>query len=67
MRQYRLYELDEQNRVFKPARWIDADNDGVATEVAAGLLDGRAIEIWEGTRIVICLKPGKPERVSVAN
>ena len=67
MRQYRLYELDEHSRVFKPALSIDADNDGMATEMATVLLDARAIEIWEGRRIVICLKPVKPRRVSVAN
>ena len=67
MRQYRLYKLDERSRVFKPAISIDADNDGMATEMATGLLDGHAIEIWEGRRIVVCLKPVKPQRVSVAN
>ena len=67
MRQYQLYELDEHSRVFKPALSIDADNDGMATEMATVLLDARAIEIWEGRRIVICLKPAKPQRVSVAN
>ena len=67
MRQYQLYELDEHSRVFKPALSIDADNDGMATEMATVLLDARAIEIWEGRRIVICLKPAKTQRVSVAN
>jgi hypothetical protein len=67
LRQYRLYELDERSRVFKPAISIDADNDGVATEMASVLLDARTIEIWEGRRIVICLKPAKPQCVSVAN
>jgi hydroxylamine reductase (hybrid-cluster protein) len=67
LRQYRLYELDYRSRVFKPAIWIDADNDSMATEVATALLDERAIEIWEGRRIVSCLKPDKRKRVSVAN
>ena len=67
MRQYRLYELDERSRVFRPTTSIDADNDGMATEMAAVLLDARAIEIWQGRRIVVCLKPDKPRRVSVAN
>jgi hypothetical protein len=67
LRQYRLYELDERSRVFKPAISIDADNDGVATEMASVLLDARAIEIWEGRRIVVCLKPVKPKGVSAAH
>jgi hypothetical protein len=67
LRQYRLYELDERSRVFRPTTSIDADNDGMATELATGLLDARAIEIWEGRRIVVCLRPVKPNRVSVAN
>jgi len=67
LRQYLLYELDEQSRVFKPAKSIDADNDGMAAEVAAGLLAERAIEIWQESRIVTCLKPVKSKRVSVAS
>ena len=67
MRQYQLYELDEHSRVFKPALSIDADNDGMATEMATVLLDARAIEIWEGRRIVVCLKPVKPKYVRGAN
>jgi hypothetical protein len=39
----------------------------MATEMASVLLDARAIEIWEGRRIVVCLKPVKPKGVSAAH
>jgi hypothetical protein len=67
LRQYWLYELDERSRVFRASTSIDADDDGMAAEMAAGLLNQRAIEIWEGRRIVSRLKPIKPKPASVAN
>jgi hypothetical protein len=43
---YRVYVLNERNRISGQAQFVDAINDERGIEMAAQLLDGRAIEIW---------------------
>jgi hypothetical protein len=56
---YRVYVLNERNRISGPAQFVDAINDERAIEMAGQLLDGRAIEIWERDRLVFRLTPNK--------
>jgi hypothetical protein len=56
---YRVYILNERNRISGPAQFVDAINDERAIELAAQLLDGRAIEVWERDRLVFRLTPNK--------
>jgi hypothetical protein len=55
---YRLYVLNERNRIFGPAQLVNAVNDERAIE-AAQLLDERAIELWEDDRLVFRVTPNK--------
>jgi hypothetical protein len=57
--EYRVYVLNERNRISGPAQFVDAINDDRAIEMAAQLLDGRAIEIWERDRLVFRVTPNK--------
>jgi hypothetical protein len=56
---YRLYALNERNRIFAPARQISAVDDERAIEMTAGFPDGRAIELWQQDRLVFRLTPNK--------
>ena len=49
---YRVYVLDEDLRIFCPAEFVAAVNDETALEMAARLLVGKVIELWDGTRLV---------------
>jgi hypothetical protein len=46
---YRVYPLDRSGHI------LNCDSDGTATEQAKRLVDSRAIEVWDGDRLVICL------------
>jgi hypothetical protein len=55
--QYRLYLLDGTNAVTRPARIVDADSDEYAIELATQLLNGHALELWSGSRLLVRLNP----------
>ena len=55
MANYRLYGLDEVNKVAS-GEWIEADDDERAIEVAKQLMDGHDCELWQRTRLVARLK-----------
>ena len=57
--EYRVYVLDEFDRVFHPAQYLEALNDHLAIEMATRLLDRRPIEVWRGVRLIARLKPDK--------
>jgi len=48
---YRLYCLDGVGKVAT-AEWIEADDDQDAIELAHGMMDGMACELWSGKRLV---------------
>jgi hypothetical protein len=54
---YRAYILTNDNYVRAPPTIITAPNEREAVEEASHLLDGTAIEIWCGNRLVARLEP----------
>jgi hypothetical protein len=46
MRDYRIYFIDEQNRVFSPPAIAQCEDDEQAVEHAKQLLNGQPLEIW---------------------
>jgi hypothetical protein len=61
---YRLYALNERNRIFGPARRICAIDDERAIEMTPGFPDGRAIELWQADRLVFRVTPNKSNPIS---
>jgi translation initiation factor IF-1 len=57
MHEYRIYTLNDNNRIAGPAEVIACDDDMEAIARAKRLLDGHDVEIWRGDRVVIRLKP----------
>jgi hypothetical protein len=49
LKPYRVYELDKNNRIFRPAQFVDADEAAIG--IASNLF-GCAIEIWQENRFV---------------
>jgi hypothetical protein len=57
--EYRLYALNERNRIFGSARQISAINDETAIEMTPQFPNGRAIELWQADRLVFRLTPNQ--------
>jgi hypothetical protein len=49
---YRLYRLDEANKVVS-AKWIEAEDDDSAIAAATEDQDCEAWELWQGRRLVV--------------
>jgi hypothetical protein len=56
---YRVFLIDQNGRVARPAEIIVADTDEQAIAVARKLADGCDVEVWHLARRVITLK-GSP-------
>jgi hypothetical protein len=59
MPQYCFYTIKKHGHVAGPPVSYELPNDDVAIEQAKLLINGRDMEIWEGTRVVSYLVPGK--------
>lgn len=57
MKEYKLYVLNDSNHIFCPAQRVSAFDDEGAIGAAHSLANRHAVEIWEGARLVACLKP----------
>ncbi len=57
MPDYRIYTLAESGHIEWAPEVVDCANDNAAIEHAKHLLDGHPIQIWDGPRLVIVLKP----------
>ena len=55
--EYKIYVLDGRNQIFRPAQLMEAINDKDAIEKATQLFNGRTIEVWDGTRLIIRHRP----------
>ena len=51
LKPYLVYELGKNNRIFRPAQFVDADSDEAAIRIAS-ILFGCAIETWQENRFV---------------
>jgi hypothetical protein len=54
---YRVYTVDKYGHISGPADIIDAADDEAARQEAKRMLDGHAIEIWDGTRRIAKFDP----------
>jgi hypothetical protein len=54
---YRLYVIDPDAHITVPPTLADCPDDDLAIAKAKQYLDGKAIEVWEGARIVTRLEP----------
>ena len=52
MAHYRLYEVSSEGNILGPAHVAECDGDQEAIEQGQRLVNGAAVEIWEGARFV---------------
>jgi hypothetical protein len=57
MPEFCIYTLSDSNTIAKAPKEIECASDNEAIEVANALLDRLDVEVWQGARIVIRLKP----------
>lgn len=57
MPHYRIYAITAENHIFGAPATIHSDNDGEAIATARSLMNGRALELWDGARYVARLEP----------
>ena len=56
MSTYRAYIIDD-DKTFKNFQEFNATDDGDALHQAERLVNGNAVELWEGRRLIGTLKP----------
>ena len=52
MPEYRLYFLNRQARIARPAEILTCADDHEVIEKVQQLVNGESIEIWDGKRVV---------------
>jgi hypothetical protein len=58
---YRAFEIDESGHIISPPAAINCNDDQEAILVATKLVDGRAIELWQGHRLITKIAaPARP-------
>jgi len=56
MPEYRIYTLNDRNKISGPPQDITCENDQEAIQQAKQWLDGHDVEVWQGARVVVRLK-----------
>jgi hypothetical protein len=54
MAHYRIYVTTPDGHVTAPPTVVECDDDQEAIGKAAQMVDGQAIELWEGARFIMC-------------
>jgi hypothetical protein len=54
---YRIYKISPDNHIAGPPDEVECASDQEAVAQAKQKLNGLAVEVWQGARIVIRLKP----------
>jgi len=64
MQTYRVCVIDDNSDggALKILRDFEATDDGDALRTAARLVDGNAVVLWEGNRLIGMLKPAERKR-----
>jgi hypothetical protein len=57
MPEYRIFQLDDADRIVRPSKAVTHENDQDAIVGARKTLDGATIEIWQGSRRVAIIRP----------
>ncbi len=52
MAEYRVYSLDYDGHISRPAQIIHCIDDAQAIEQTLQLMDGKDLELWDGARQV---------------
>jgi hypothetical protein len=55
--EYRIYTVSDRNKIAEPLEIATCGSDEEAIGQAKQLLDGRELEVWQGARQVIRLRP----------
>jgi hypothetical protein len=53
MPHYRIYVTTTDGHITAPAALIECDNDQEAIGKAKQFVNGRAVELWEGARLIM--------------
>jgi hypothetical protein len=61
MHDYRIFTLDEKGRIAGPAMTLECVDDQAAVARAQQHVNGRAVEVWKGARMVVRLDPLHPQ------
>jgi hypothetical protein len=57
MPEYRFYSMDKDGHIAGPPAAHELPNDAAAMTEAKQLVNGSAVEVWQGARIVAHLDP----------
>jgi len=57
MHEYRFFLIDQNGRIAGPATILECLDDRAAVAQAQQHLNGRAVEVWNGARMVVRLDP----------
>lgn len=57
MATYRIYLLDQNGHISRPARLLEASDDQQACELATPFTDGLDVEVWHEARVVAKYTP----------
>jgi hypothetical protein len=57
MPEYRFYIMTKEGKITAPPANHELPNDKAADEKAKQLVNGHAVEVWQGARIVAHLDP----------
>jgi hypothetical protein len=49
---YRMYRIDAAGHIPEPSKTIECDDEDHAVEQARQYVDGLAVELWEGARLI---------------
>lgn len=55
MAEYRIYRVDERGHISEPPQAVCCQTVADAVEIAYQLVDGQAVELWEGPRFILRL------------
>jgi hypothetical protein len=55
MPMYRLYFIENDNRITRPPDVVECADDGEATDKAIEYVDGHDVEVWQLNRLVVRL------------
>jgi hypothetical protein len=59
MPEYRLYLKGADGRILGPAIVIECDDDREAHDKASKTANGKALELWQGSRLILQLPADK--------
>jgi hypothetical protein len=57
MQEYRIFLIGSDRRIVGPAEIIECPNDEAAVAEAQQYLDGLAVEVWKGARMIAHFDP----------